>query len=88
MQGTLSTTTPQETGPHKQPIIHTVGTQRKDKSHKQIPKYTIIEDDSNLIAEGVHDRVADEFEEVENQRGSIRNELAEIKKVLERIQAT
>jgi hypothetical protein len=41
-------------------------------------KYTITEDNVDLVAERVKDHAADEFEEAENQRGSIRNELEKI----------
>jgi hypothetical protein len=66
MQETSSATTSQETGPPKRPIIHTGGPRKKAKAHKQIPGYTITEDDVDLVAERVHDRATDEFEEVEN----------------------
>jgi hypothetical protein len=72
-QETPSATTPQETGPPKRPIIHTGGPCKKAKAHKQIPEYTITEDDVNLVAERVQDHAMDEFEEAENQRGRIRN---------------
>jgi hypothetical protein len=43
------------------------------------PEYTITEDDVDLVAERVQDHTIEEFEEVENQRGRIRNELVDIK---------
>jgi NACalpha-BTF3-like transcription factor len=64
-----------------------VGSRKKAKSHKKISEYTITEDDVDLVAERVQDHTMNEFEEAENQRGRIRNELDDIKQVLERIQA-
>jgi NACalpha-BTF3-like transcription factor len=66
-QETPSTTTPQETGPPKWPIIHTGGSRKKAKAHKQLSEYTITEDDVDLVAERVQDRAAEEFEEAQHQ---------------------
>jgi hypothetical protein len=79
MYETLSTTTPQEIGPPKRPIIHTGGLHKKAKAHKQILEYTITEDDVKIVAERVQDCATDEFEDAENQRGRIRNDLDDIK---------
>jgi hypothetical protein len=49
-------------------------------------EYIIIKDDVDLVAERVQYHVKYEFEEVEIQRIRIRNYLADIKKVLEKIQ--
>jgi hypothetical protein len=78
-QETLSTTTPQEIGPPKQSIIHTSESCNKTKAHKQILEYKITEDDVDLVTERVQDHATKEYEEVENQRGRIRNELDDIK---------
>jgi hypothetical protein len=62
-QETPSITTPQETMQPKRPIIHTGGSRKKAKAHKQPPEYTIIEDDTNLMAEKVQERIAEEFKD-------------------------
>jgi hypothetical protein len=40
---------------------------KKAKAHKDIPEYTIIEDDVDLVSERVKDNAAEEYEEVKNQ---------------------
>jgi hypothetical protein len=52
-QETPSKNNPQETGPPKQLIIHTGGSCKKAKAHKQIPEYTITEDDVDLVTRRV-----------------------------------
>jgi phosphoglycolate phosphatase-like HAD superfamily hydrolase len=86
-QGTLTTTTPQDAGPPKRSIIQIGGLRKKAKAHKDILEYTITEDDADLVAERVQDHATEEYEEVENQRERIMKELAEVKQVLEWIQA-
>jgi hypothetical protein len=82
-QETPSTTTPQETMQPKRPIIHTGGSHKKAKAHKQLPEYTITEDDTDLMAEKVQECTAEEFEDTQHQRGRIQDELADIRQVLE-----
>jgi hypothetical protein len=77
------TSIPQETGPPKRPIIHTGGSCKKEKVHKQLPEYTIMEDDADLMAERVQDHATKDFEEAQHQRGKIQDDLAGIKQVLE-----
>jgi hypothetical protein len=68
-QGTPSTSTPQEPGPPKWPISQSGGTHKKEKVHKEPPEYTITEDDADLVAEKVQDRVAEDFEEASTKGG-------------------
>jgi hypothetical protein len=71
-----------------QKVDHTNrGSRKKAKAHKDIPEYTITEDDADLVAERVQDHVTEEYEEAENQRERIMKELTEVKQVLEWIQA-
>jgi hypothetical protein len=62
-QENTSTSTPQETRPPKRPIIHTGGSRKKVKVHKQLPEYTITNDDIDLMAERVQYHATDNFEE-------------------------
>ena len=78
-QGTSTTTTPQETGPPKRPIIHIGGPRKKAKAQKYILEYTIIKDDVDLVTERVQDHTAEEYEEAENQTKRTRKDLADIK---------
>jgi len=87
-QKTLSeTSNTQGTRPPKWPIIHIGGSRKKAKAHKQIQECIITEDDVDLVIERVQDHITKAFEEDENQRWKIRNELVDTKKVLEHIQA-
>jgi NACalpha-BTF3-like transcription factor len=43
--------------PLKRMIIQSSGARKKMKAHKAVPKYTITEDDAELVVEKVHDRV-------------------------------
>jgi hypothetical protein len=61
-QETPSIATPQETGPPKWPIIHTGGLHKKAKAHKQLPKYTLTEDDVDLDVEKLKECRVEEFE--------------------------
>jgi hypothetical protein len=45
----------------------TGGSRKKAKAHKQLPEYTITEDDIDLVAKRVQDCVAEEFEEAQHQ---------------------
>jgi hypothetical protein len=71
-QETPSTTTPQETGPPKRPIIHTGGSRKKAKAHKKLPEYTITEDDTDLMEEKVQEHTTEEFEDAQHQRGEFK----------------
>jgi hypothetical protein len=62
------------------------GSCKKSREHKDIPEYTITEDDVELIEEKVQDHVAKEYEEAENQRERIMKDLMEVRQVLEWIQ--
>jgi len=70
---------PTDAGPPKILIIQIGGAHKKSKVHREIPEYTITEDDSDLVAERVQDRTDEEYEEVEKQRETIMNELTEVK---------
>jgi hypothetical protein len=56
---------------------------KKAKAHKKLSKYTITEDDINLITKKVQDRAIEEFKETQHQQGKIQEDLAYIRKVLE-----
>jgi hypothetical protein len=49
--------------PPKRPIIHIGGSRKKVKVHKQLPEYTITNDDIDLMAERVQYHATDNFEE-------------------------
>jgi hypothetical protein len=66
-QGTPMKTTSQDAGPPKRSIIHIGGSHKKAKAHKDIPEYTITEDDVDLVEERVQDHAMEEYEEAENQ---------------------
>jgi hypothetical protein len=60
---------------------------RRRRCTKSHPEYTITEDDVDLVAEKVQDRVAEDVEEAKHQRGKIQDDLASIRQVLEKIRA-
>jgi hypothetical protein len=70
-QGTPLISTPQEQDQTKRLIIHTGGECKRAKVHKQPPKYTITEDDANLMAKRVQDQEDEEFEDAQHQRDRI-----------------
>lgn len=45
------------------------GVHKKMKAHKEVPEYTIIEDDAELVAERVQDHTAKEYEEEKKTKG-------------------
>jgi len=59
------------------------GVHKKIKVHKEVPEYTITEDDAELVAKRVQYRTVEEYEEVEKQRERIMKELTEVRHVLE-----
>jgi hypothetical protein len=58
------------------------------KSHKEAPEYTITKDDAELVTERVQDRIVEEYEEEEEQRERIMQELTEVRHILEKIRMT
>jgi hypothetical protein len=56
---------------------------KKAKEHKDISEYTITEDDSDLVAERVQDRMIEEYEEAKKKILRIIKELDEVNQVLE-----
>jgi hypothetical protein len=85
IQETPLVATPQETGPPKRSIIHTRGSRKKAKVHKQLPEYTNTEDNVNYMEERVQYYAAKEFEEAQHQQGKIQHVLVDISQVLEQI---
>jgi hypothetical protein len=49
------------------------------------PKYTIMEDDVDLMAEMVQDRTTKDFDEAKHQRDRIQDELVDMMQLLEKI---
>jgi hypothetical protein len=76
MQENTSESTPHETRPPKRSITHTRGLCKKEKVHKQLPEYTIIEDDTKLMPKRVQDHAIDDFEEAQHHRIKIQDDLA------------
>jgi hypothetical protein len=66
-------------------IVQSGGACKKMKVHKEVPEYTITEDDAELVTGKVQDHTIEEYEEEEKQRERIMQELTEVKKVLEKI---
>jgi hypothetical protein len=47
------------------------GARKKEKAHKTCPEYTITEDDADMVAQMVQDRIVDDFDNGGRQRDRI-----------------
>jgi hypothetical protein len=84
----LDQTTQTKTLPRKIAVLQIAGQCKKMKAHKEIPQLTLTEDDAELIAEKVQDRMEESWYDVEKQREEIVNKLIEFKYALEHLHLT
>jgi len=64
------------------------GERKKFKAHKMPPGYTITEDDTDLVAQMVQDQTTEDFDEDQCQRDRMKDDMADIRKILEKIRET
>jgi hypothetical protein len=82
-QGTTSSVTQQEKGQTKRPVIQMGGARKKSKAHRTPPEYTITEDDADMVAQMVQDRIVEEFDNAQHQRDRIEEDLAYMRHLLQ-----
>jgi hypothetical protein len=56
------------------------------KEHKNVPEFTIIEDDAEMVENKFQYRIAKSMDDMEKQREKIIQKLSELKKTLDQLQ--
>jgi hypothetical protein len=75
-----------ETLPKKRTMLQEGGQRKNMKAHKDVPEFTITEDDAEMVEEKVQDHVAESWDDAEKQREEIIKKLSEVKETLVQLQ--